>query len=509
MLFALTKILLFMLIVVFIATGLAYLLDSKDILIGNVQATISGTEYTLTPIQVVLFLFALLITIWLILRIFSLLMSVMRFISGEETAISRYFNQNRERKGFQALSDGMLALASGEGQLAMDKANRAAKFLNRPSLTNLLAAQAAELSGNRQKATEIYKILVQLPETRFVGVRGLLKQKLEDGNIDVALKLAESAFTIKPKHEEMQDTLLQLQTKTQNWEGARKTLKTKLKIGNLPRDVHKRRDAVLALSQAKGVLEEGQTMKSHENAIEANRLSPDLVPAAVMAARSYIENAKPKYAIRVIKKAWQVQPHPDLAAVFSEIDPDETPIQRLKRFETLRKLTPNHYETKLAMAELYLSAEDFKNARTEVEDLLKKDPDARVFTIMAAVERGEGGADKLVQGWLAEALGARRGPQWTCENCQMAHSNWTPVCESCEAFDTLAWKAPLMSGISSSTGIEMLPFLLGLEDNDDAKDTVLPLSDISPPLPDLTVEDFETPQADPVAKTDVEIPSEK
>ena len=55
MLFSLAKILLFFLIVMLVAIGIAYLLDSKDILLGNVQTTISGTEYTLTPIQVLLF----------------------------------------------------------------------------------------------------------------------------------------------------------------------------------------------------------------------------------------------------------------------------------------------------------------------------------------------------------------------------------------------------------------------------------------------------------------------
>ncbi len=509
MLFSLIKILLFLLIVMLIAVGLAYLLDSNDIFLSNLQTTISGTEYTLTPIQIVLFLAVLSFVIWLFLKILSFLMSVINFINGDDTAISRYFHRNRERKGFQALSDGMLALASGEGQLAMDKASRAAKFLNQPSLTNVLAAQAAELSGNRQKATEIYKALVQLPETRFVGVRGLLKQKLEDGNIDVALKLAETAFSIKPKHEEMQDTLLQLQAKTQNWEGARKTLKAKLKHGSLPRDVHKRRDAVLALSQAKGVLEEGQTVEARESAIEANRLSPDLVPAAAMAARSYIANAKPKYAIRVIQKAWQAQPHPDLASVFSEIAPDENAVQRLARFETLRKLAPDHRETKLAMAELYLSAEEFKNARQEVESLLEKDPDARVFTIMAAIERGEGGADKFVRGWLAKALGARRGPQWTCENCQTAHSTWTPVCESCEAFDTLAWKSPLLNGISSSTGLEMLPLLIGQENKSDVEDIVLPLTDVSPPVKNSSDQDFEMSNLDAGPKAESVMPIEK
>ena len=45
MFISLTKILLFILIVVLIASGLAYLLDAKDIILGDVQATIAETEY--------------------------------------------------------------------------------------------------------------------------------------------------------------------------------------------------------------------------------------------------------------------------------------------------------------------------------------------------------------------------------------------------------------------------------------------------------------------------------
>ena len=444
-----------------ITSGIAYLLDSQDIVIGDVQVIFAGSEYILNPVQTIFLVVALSIVMWVLVKVLWVIGSIFRLINGDETALSQYFSRSRERKGYQALSDGMLALASGENHLAMEKANKAARFLNKPSLTNVLAAQAAELSGNREKAEDIYKQLFVAPETRFVGVQGLLKHKLEEGNTEVALKLAERAFFIKPKNEEIQDTLLQLQAKTQDWDGARKTLRAKFKNGSLPRDVHKRRDAVLALSQAKGVLEEGQSLRARENAIEANKLSPDLVPAATMAARSYIAEGKPKSAVRVITKAWAAQPHPDLAAVFSEIAPNETPSERLKRFSTLRNLAPSHRETKLAMAELYLASEGFTDARNEIEDMLEDDPDARILTIMAAVERGLGGSDELVQGWLAKALSAQRGPQWTCENCHTAHLDWKSICESCEAFDTLTWKSPPLTNIASSTGIEMLPLLTG------------------------------------------------
>ena len=41
---------------------------------------------------------------------------MLRFLLGDETAISRYFSRSRERRGFDALSDGMVALASGDAE---------------------------------------------------------------------------------------------------------------------------------------------------------------------------------------------------------------------------------------------------------------------------------------------------------------------------------------------------------------------------------------------------------
>ena len=127
--------------------------------------------------------------------------SVVRFLNGDETAVSRYFDRNRERKGFEALADGLMALASGEGRTAMAKAARAEKYLNRPELTNLITAQAAEFAGDGRKAQEVYKQLLTDERTRFVGVRGIMKHKLAEGDTSTALKLAEKAFALKPRHE--------------------------------------------------------------------------------------------------------------------------------------------------------------------------------------------------------------------------------------------------------------------------------------------------------------------
>ncbi|MEZ5714581.1 MAG: heme biosynthesis HemY N-terminal domain-containing protein [Paracoccaceae bacterium] len=483
MLWSLIKIVLFVILVAVATIGAGYLLEMD----GGVRIQVMGLEYNFSPLMTVIAIVAFVLAVWLFFKLVNLAVAVFKFLNGDETAISRYFDRNREKKGFQALSEGMVALASGEGRLAMAKAAKAEKFLQKPELTSLLTAQAAELAGDRSKAEEVYRRLLSHDSTRFIGVRGIMKQKLAAGETDTALKLAKSAFALKPSHAETQDILLKLQAGASDWKGARATLDAKLKHGTLPRDVHKRREAVLALSEAKGVIAEDATVEAREAAIEANRLSPDLIPAAVMAAHGYIEDGKPRYATRVIKKAWEARPHPDLAAAFAAIQPDETPKARLKRFAQLTKMHPADRETRLLLAELNIAAEDFPQARRELGNLVETDPDARVLTIMAAIARGEGASDAVVKGWLARALSAPRGPQWVCDKCHHIHAEWMPVCENCGAFDTLSWRAPPQSEIALPAGAQMLPLIVGaIEDKTDAAEDPETPTDAGPaPEPEI------------------------
>ncbi len=480
MLWSLFKYLIFVAIAAALAYGAGMLLETA----GGVQITVAGTEYTLGALQSVIGLLVLLVALWLILKLATLLVATLRFINGDETALSRFFDRGRERRGYKALADGLMALAAGEGRLALSKAAKAEKYLENPQLTDLVTAQAAEMSGDTKKAAEAYKRLLSNQQTRFVGVRGIMKQKLSEGDTETARALAEKALALRPKHEEVQDTLLNLQAKAQDWAGARNTLSTKLKTGTLPRDVFKRRDAVLALSSAKALLDDETSPAQQEKAIEANQLSPDLVPAAAMAARAYIAKDKKRQAVRIIKKTWEIQPHPDLAHVFAEIEPTETAKARIKRFDQLVRLTPDNDETRLVMAELHIVAEDFPEARRTLADLAERAPDARALTLMAAIERGEGSDDSIVRGWLARALSAPRGPQWVCGNCNHIHAEWAPVCENCASFDTLSWKTPETPEITSATGAHMLPLIIGALEDKSAEVAAADMVDVTESVSD-------------------------
>jgi len=459
MLWSLIKFLIFIGLVAALAFGAMYLIDTG----GGVRIAVANTEFSFGPVQAVVAAILLLIVLWIVLKLAGLLVATLRFLNGDETAISRWFDRSRERKGFEALADGLMALASGESRVAMSKAAKAERYLRRPELTNLITAQAAEMAGDGKKAEEVYKRLLADDRTRFVGVRGIMKQKIAAGDTDMALKLAEKAFALKPRHEETQDVLLRLQAEQHDWKGARKTLSTKLKYGALPRPVHRRRDAVLALGEARDVVDDSKSIEAREAAIEANRLSPDLVPAAVMAARAYLERDQRRYATRVLKKAWGAAPHPDIARAFAEIEPDEAPKDRIKRFQALTRQNPSHSETKLLLAELNVAAEDFAAARAALGDLPETMPNTRVLALLAAIERGEGAPESQVREILTRALSAPRGPQWVCDNCQNVAGDWEPVCTNCGAFDALSWREPPAAAASAvrGPGGEVLPLLTG------------------------------------------------
>lgn len=458
MLWSLIKILIFVALVAGLTWGAGFVMQNGP---GVILSIPGYFEIQLGPLQAVLVALLAVAAIWLALKLLGLLYAFLKFLLGDETALSRYFDRNRERRGYRALTEAMMSLAAGEGRAAMTQANKAEKLLENPQIAKVITAQAAEMVGDRRTAEESYKALLPEASTRFIGIRGIMKQKLDAGDTDTALKLAEKAYVLKPKHEELQDTLLKLQAEKHDWAAARKTLGGKLRTGTMPRDLHRRRDAVLAVSEAVDIIDEGKSIEAREAAIEANRKSPDLIPASVMAARSHIQQGKPRYAARVLKKTWEMNPHPELAVVFAEIVPDEDPKARLKRFADLVKTNPDHPESKMLLAELNIAAEDFPSARRALGDLATSDPTARSLSIMAAVERGEGADDAVVRGWLAKAVTAPRGPQWICENCQHIEPVWVPVCSNCGGFDTLSWKDAPKSELNMPTGTEMLPLIVG------------------------------------------------
>ena len=121
MLWTLLKIVIFLGIVVAGTWGTGFLLEAD----GGIRVSVAGTEYTLGALESVIALVLLMVASWLLFKIVGLVVAFVRFALGDKTAINRFFDRRRERRGYDALAEGMMALASGESSVALSKAAKA------------------------------------------------------------------------------------------------------------------------------------------------------------------------------------------------------------------------------------------------------------------------------------------------------------------------------------------------------------------------------------------------
>ncbi|HSV28243.1 MAG TPA: heme biosynthesis HemY N-terminal domain-containing protein, partial [Candidatus Omnitrophota bacterium] len=172
----------------------------------------------------------------IILATVALLDIVGRMVRGVVTAPGRFFrarHDKRKREGYVALSDGLAAIAAGDSRQARKLAKKADKLLEDRSLTGLLTAQAAELSGDDLEARKRFDDMVARPETAFLGLKGLLTLALKQGDREAALDYARRAWALRPGSDELAETLFDLQARAGHWAEADATLLEAKRHGTL------------------------------------------------------------------------------------------------------------------------------------------------------------------------------------------------------------------------------------------------------------------------------------
>ena len=385
--------------------------------------------------------------------------ATLRGTLGTATDFFGFLRRRRQRRGLDAVSKSLIAVAEGDGKNALYHAETAQRLLENPTLTRLLCAQAAKLSGDEARAERLFEEMLDEDETRFLGLRGLLKQALEQDRTERALRFAERAHEARPKDHEVLGVMFDLQRGKGAWAEAQRTVTSGVKARQFPKDVSDRRQAVLSLSAAFDSERAGEREAALSAALEAVRLAPGLAPAAAMAARLLRVAGQERKAARILANAWRQEPNPELSTEFARLAPDESPMDRLVRFEKLFAARPDHPETRLLQAELAILAERYDLARDALGDLPETRPTARACALMAAIEQGQANDEEVVRSWLARAAAAPRGSQWVCDSCGGVSGRWKSACPSCGAFDTLSWREVV--GRETVDNAAMLPLLRG------------------------------------------------
>jgi HemY protein len=374
----------------------------------------------------------------------AVLFTLLRVVVRGPRAWSRGRRERRRRKGYRALTQGMVAVAAGDAEEAQKLARKADTLLAEPPLTLLLSAQAAQLNGDETAATRYFTAMLERPETEFLGLRGLFMQALRGGDEATALRLAERAKVLRPKTPWVLSQLLELQARAGRWQPAEATLLEATRRKTMKPGESRHRHAVLLHEHAGEAEAEGRATEAMRLETKAHALEPGFAPVAVRYARTLAVRGQKRRARRALEAAWRVTPHPAVAEAYATLFADEPPLQRLKQVERLAALNPTHVESRLALAHAALEAQLWGEARRHLAAAQSDGVDSappRVCRAMAEIEEREHGDHAAARSWLERAAAsAVPDPAWVCESCGYEAADWTALCPSCRSFATLDWQ---------------------------------------------------------------------
>ncbi|TCT11773.1 HemY protein [Tepidamorphus gemmatus] len=424
------RVALYILVVGAIAAGTAWLADRP----GEVVLTWQGWQVETTVMVALIALIVLVVAL-------MLLWWLVRLIIGGPGAVSGYFRSRRRTRGYQAISKGMIAVGAGDARLARHYANESRRLMRNEPLALLLEAQAAQLNGDRAAARRVFETMIGRPETEMLGLRGLYIEAQRDGDLETARLCVVRAAERGPGIAWAASALFDMQTRDGDWAGALATLERNVGHGLIDKKQAKRARAVLLTAQALEHEARDAPETALTLALEAHKLAPELVPAAVVAARQSAAMGNPRQATKIIEKTWRLSPHPDLAEVYAHARAGDSARDRLKRAKTLLSKMPNNVEGRIGVAVAAIEARDWSQAREALEPIARSRPSQRVCLLMAEIAEGETGDAGLVREWLARAVRAPRDPAWVADG--YVSERWAPVSPVTGRLDAFEWKVPM------------------------------------------------------------------
>lgn len=311
-----------------------------------------------------------------------------------------------------ALSRGFLASAAGDGSEARRLAQKAADLGGEnAALVRILAAQAAETAGDLVAAKAAYTAMLQHPDEKLAGLRGLMQNAVAQNDKPGALRYAQEAYGLARTARWAWRALLEDGLEKGDWAAALDLVKTALdrKIVS-PIVADRARAALLAASAASQ--EERRPQQALEFALQSAKLKPGFTPGAVIAARLLAADNKTNRAAAAIETAWKEEPHPALWLIYRDLITAENPRERARRLSTLVAQNSQDREARILAVEQALISGAYPDAREAARALSDEPLTARLCGLYARLAYGLGDADGA-RVWIAKGVVAAQEPAWS------------------------------------------------------------------------------------------------
>lgn len=400
---------------------------------GDVALNWEGQRYETSLMVAVSFLVGLVSAILII-------WGVVRGVIQSPGLLSRFFKNRRRDRGYEALSQGMIAASSGNVTKARKLAKESGRLLSDEPMVDLLDAQTSLLEGKRDNARAQYAKMLENDTTKLLALRGLYIEAEREGAGEAARHYAKEATDLEPTLPWAGDAMLRYNAADKDWEAALERLEANRSAGLIEKPAATNQRAVLLTAQAFDE-EQANPERAAKLAQQAHKLDQLLVPAAVVGARAYTRIGDIKRACKIIEAVWRQNPHPELAEAYTHVRSGDSVLDRLKRAKHLASLKAHHPESNMAVALAAIDANDWKEAREVMQSVITNSLTERACLIMADIEEGEHGDKGRMRDWLSRAIRAPRDQVWTADG--YVSEEWMPLSPITGKVGAFEWKIPV------------------------------------------------------------------
>jgi HemY protein len=330
---------------------------------------------------------------------------VIKDIIGAPGALSARRTATRKEKGYLAVTQGLEAIAAGDGRDARKQAERAAKLLGAAPAARILAAQAAYIAGDEAAAEATLAELVEAPETQLLGLRAQYAKAIRNHDRIAAEAHAAEAFGLQPKARWAFVAAFDLALDRGDFPAARETLARAHKAKAIDADKARRGVAALTTAEAFAAFAAGDMARAGAEAEAAAKDAPELTPAAILAARLAASRGDARKAAKALAASFARAPAHALIEEFVRIHEAEPPPALADALDRIAGASASARAGRLARAHAALLRGEAAAATAIIEDALKNSATADALRLMAEAQ-GSLHGEAAAHVWLCLAVEA-------------------------------------------------------------------------------------------------------
>lgn len=389
-----------------------------------------------------------------LLVIFSIIFIFQGFYFKIKFSFSKYkLNKVNKKKdiGYNSFVNGMIALSDRDYKKAIYESKKVTSFLpESPALNLLLKSEIFKFEKKYDELNLVYQEMSKNKNTENLAFRGMMEQYLRAQDYHHAFIYGEKLFKNNPNIEKIYDALIQIISKTKNWQELQSITDIALAKKIINKKTFQENQSIAYFEIAK-IKQYSEIDTSIEYTYKALNLRKNFAPYIKFYIELLIQNKNYDKAKKFVRKSWKESPHQEYKSEIVELAKH----LNVDFLEFIKEITKQNLQlevSRLFLVEASIIVKKWDVARNQIKELLDVKPKKEVCLLMAKIEEGETGDIQKINSWNLRANSGQDNNVWVCLITNQFQDEWSSVSIGGH-FNSLEWKQPIMISANNNSDL--------------------------------------------------------